>query len=92
MADPTAATPISALSHCAEFKGFGELQELQVKVQCGLRWVRKEEVDVKTNFHMLARLALLHAWPSLTLLLFPFIWFATGWPWKYQLLANYRRF
>lgn len=41
MADPTAAT------HLAEFKGFGELQELQVKVPCGLGWVRREVVDVK---------------------------------------------
>lgn len=87
MADPTAATLISALSHHAEFKGFGELQELQVKVPCGLRWVRKEEVNVKmvTSTPLLAR-------PSLKQLLIPFIWLATGLPRKHQVLVNHKIF
>lgn len=87
MADPTAATLTSALSHHAEFKGFGELQELQVKVPCGLRWVRKEEVNVKTvtSTPLLAR-------PSLKQLLFPFIWLATGLPRKHQVLVNHKIF
>ena len=86
MADPTAAT------HLAEFKGFGELQELQVKVPCGLRWVRKEEVDVKTVTSTAGSPGPCHVRPSLTLLLFPFIWLATGLPQKHQVLANCRLF